>query len=460
MPPVVQTFRNAELSLWQAVVADALPDAPVLATARIGVGDAFRRLSHPFVRAAEHAGAIIESMGRLGHDVLATLVPSLKHLPPPEAVQADFTRFGLLVIGLARIAGDDPAAFKALLTTRYADLDPGWVEYAVNYFVCVRLARRGIIGYRGYQNLGQYVYDDKLPEKACVALVGDWGTGTQEAEDLLRLVAAKNPDVVIHLGDVYYAGTRKEYAVVRKQCQDVLRTGAGGPPVFTLAGNHDLYSGGDAYYEAIDALGQEASYFCLRNANWQFVAMDTGLKNSAVALGWPVAPEPAPNGLDPREAEWVKDKVANAGGRQTILLSHHQPFSAFERLTSGGPVNVELLGQMRPVLDRVNRWYWGHEHDLVIYLDEEKYQGVLGRCVGHAAIPMPVATYRQEAVRPQTTADFAVPKVADVPLDVMSGNPIFYNHGYVLINLDGPKGTATHYQTSEPEKVLLTEVLA
>ena len=37
-----------------------------------------------------------------------------------------------------------------------------------------------------------------------------------------------------------------------------------------------MYSGGEGYYWLVDELSQKASYFCIRNSDWQFVAMDTG----------------------------------------------------------------------------------------------------------------------------------------------------------------------------------------
>ena len=43
-----------------------------------------------------------------------------------------------------------------------------------------------------------------------MALIADWGTGTAEAKALLQRVAAHKPDVLIHLGDVYYSGTTTE----------------------------------------------------------------------------------------------------------------------------------------------------------------------------------------------------------------------------------------------------------
>jgi Calcineurin-like phosphoesterase len=474
MPAVVQTFRDPELSLWQAAV-DATyrddagappPPAPVTAfAARAGLGGVLDRMAHPFLRAADQVAVVVQTMQQLGHDVIGSLLPKKPvltdaDLPPAEGVTQNFTQFGLLVIALARQAGNDPDAFRELLKTKYSDLDPGWIEVAVNYFLYVQLKRQGIPGYKTYNSLNDYIIEGKLPDKGRVALLADWGTGTPEAVALLRLVAAKKPDVVIHLGDVYYAGTEKEFATFRQEYQDILKYQDGGPVVLTLSGNHDMYSGGKAYYETLTDFGQPSSYFCLRNTNWQFLAMDTGYRNSALALGSPPGTPVDPHGLDPKEADWVNDKVANAGGRNTILLSHHQPFSAFEKLTGGGPVNVELLNQIKPTFGGVSRWYFGHEHDLIVYLDSEKYQGVLGRCIGHAAIPMPVATYRLPQVSPQGTDDFSVPTWnEEVELDPMSDNPNFYNHGYVIIDLDGKSATATHYQTSDPEKVLFTEDL-
>jgi hypothetical protein len=188
--------------------------------------------------------------------------------------------------------------------------------------------------------------------------------------------------------------------------------------------------------------------------------MDSGYRNSTLTLALPTDSGGGPNGLDPKEADWVNQQVANAGGRNTILLSHHQPFSAFEKLSGGGPVNVELLDQIKPTFGGVSRWFFGHEHDLVVFLDEEKYQGVLGRCIGHAAIPLAVATYRLPQLCPSPTDEYPVPQVnEDVVLDKMKDNPNFYNHGYVILDLDGPTGTATYYQASDPETVLFTEQL-
>jgi len=33
---------------------------------------------------------------------------------------------------------------------------------------------------------------------------------------------------------------------------------------------------GEAHFSLLDQIGQQPSYFCLRNDDWQFLAMDTG----------------------------------------------------------------------------------------------------------------------------------------------------------------------------------------
>src|SRR5260370_37637730 len=87
---------------------------------------------------------------------------------------------------------------------------------------------------------------------------------TRGPRRILEQVSRKNPDVVVHLGDIYYSGTEYEvenwFEAIWRQTLDLtsIRT-------FTLSGNHDMYSGGAAYYGLIDRLGQPARYFALRN---------------------------------------------------------------------------------------------------------------------------------------------------------------------------------------------------
>ena len=148
----------------------------------------------------------------------------------------------------------------------------------------------------------------------------------------------------------------------------------------------------------------------------------------------------------PDEIVWMKDKVNNAGGRKTILLSHHQLFTAFEQI-GGAPINGKLMAQVQDILPKLTAWMWGHEHNLVIY---EKYLNVLGRCIGHGAFPV-------SANQLQNPPNAGVP-IAKVTLAADSDG--FYRHGYVIMKIDGPKADLTYYQynaDTDSESVLFTE---
>jgi 3',5'-cyclic AMP phosphodiesterase CpdA len=247
---------------------------------------------------------------------------------------------------------------------------------------------------------------------------------------LLQALADKNPDVVIHLGDVYYSGTEYEmnnyFLEIWKETFDLDRV-----KTFTLSGNHDMYSGGAAYYNLIEFLGQPASYFCLRNDDWQFVALDTGLHDDK-ALNCP------PTFLEETEVTWLKDKIATANGRRTVLLSHHQLFTANEDI-GGQSVNGHLLEQVGPVLNDVALWLWGHEHNQVIY---KKWQGVLARCLGHGAYPVGITE-----IRPQRFPDVPIE-----PAGMLTKGASFYSHGYAIMDLDGKSARLSYYQDSDKGK--------
>ena len=55
-------------------------------------------------------------------------------------------------------------------------------------------------------------------------------------------------------------------------------------------------------------------------------------------------------------------------------------------------MNDKLNQQIGSLLPQVAIWLWGHEHDLVIY---KKQMGVLARCIGHGAFPVPLTPPKQ-----------------------------------------------------------------
>jgi hypothetical protein len=112
----------------------------------------------------------------------------------------------------------------------------------------------------------------------------------------------------MHLGDVYYSGTKDE---MQERFLDVCDSvfGASMPARCSLSGNHDMYSGGEGYYWLVDQIGQQASYFAVQNGDWLFIAMDSGVHDyKPLQFGGATC-------LVTSEADWVNNLVANKGNR-------------------------------------------------------------------------------------------------------------------------------------------------
>jgi hypothetical protein len=86
----------------------------------------------------------------------------------------------------------------------------------------------------------------EVGEQLQLSVVGDWATGTDEAQQVIWQMVKHNPDYTIHLGDVYYVGDKPE---LEENCLGVShskKTGvkwlAGSKGSFALSGNHEMYA--------------------------------------------------------------------------------------------------------------------------------------------------------------------------------------------------------------------------
>jgi hypothetical protein len=284
---------------------------------------------------------------------------------------------------------------------------------------------------------------------ARIGLVGDWATGALPARRVLQQLKAQKPDVLVHLGDIYYSGTdtecRENFEAIVNAELDRKTTNI---PVYTLSGNHDMYSGGVGYYAMLRRLNktpmtQPASFFCLRSEDnaWQLLAMDTGQHDHS-----PISVTDALTYVEPDELAWHEARIAEFSGK-TILLSHHQLFSAFSQIGQAD-ANGQFLPynpQLKKAFDRfratgkpIAAWFWGHEHNLCIY---KSYLGLTrGRCLGHSAVP----------VFQKDDPYDVVPKLNDPPqivdaakLSVIDG---LYAHGFAMLNLGAQQATADYFE--------------
>lgn len=209
---------------------------------------------------------------------------------------------------------------------------------------------------------------DPLPNDLRVALAADWGTGLygapKIAESIRKMAGPRKFDLAMHLGDVYYSGTEKE---VDARFLKVWPTDAA-TINRALNGNHEMYSGGFGYFKLmLPAFNQPSSYFAMQNDNWVLVGLDTAYVD---------------HDMDNTQVAWLTMIVNQAQARKLLLFSHQQPYS---RLDSQGPKLQNALKRLL-VDGRITAWYWGHEHECVIY-DPHPTWKLLGRCLGNGGIP-------------------------------------------------------------------------
>ena len=157
--------------------------------------------------------------------------------------------------------------------------------------------------------------------------------------------------------------------------------------------------------------------------------------------------------LEPQEAAWHIDKLTNPGGRQTVLLSHHQLFTAFGSGVGQGPsgqplaYNPKLYQVFAPFLDKVALWLWGHEHCFDFF---NPYLGLRkGRCIGASAIPSLKAQNPYGLIQnPDLQGQDGLPTLASSMLELSVTQDGAYFHNYAIMTLRSP---SSEFQGSKIE---------
>jgi hypothetical protein len=446
----VETFRDHFLSVYQSAVSEVARRVDAQASARHTHG--VRPRSNLQRSASSLFPAFAADIAREEYLRRSGQVKGLPHsgsikraLSPTDAARL-CAELALRYMK-AKLIGDVSKLSEIQGEFKASTCDPAWVttiEEFLQYFGPG--GSRKQIPYIRPSTVGARPIEIKANSK--IALIGDWGTGAQPAIQVLKHIKGWKPDILIHLGDIYYSGTPAECTsnftslidrVVRASNPDVL--------VYTLAGNHDMYCGGVGYYSLIQHLNPEpykqpASFFCLRSADerWQLLAMDTGLNDYS-----PLEVDEAVTFIEDDELEWHCARLKEFPGR-TILLSHHQLFSAFSPIGKGDPnghrsaSNPYLLKAFNLMSDsgRISAWFWGHEHTLSIY---DPFVGLQrGRCLGHGAVP--VSTLDKLYV-PIPGLDQTPSIVANTQLQQQGG---VYAHGYAVLAFGTKDCKAEYYQ--------------
>ncbi len=266
--------------------------------------------------------------------------------------------------------------------------------------------------FRDYTTPGKGTGVHTIADRATLSLVGDWGTGTDEAQKVAECVEHFAPDYTVHLGDVYFVGDdteiKENFLGEKTSAYPPVKWPRGKLGSFALSGNHEMYARGNGYFNSILPKmglrksgadwgdGQWASFFCLENKHWRIIALDTAYNGTAFDWGrmpifekskWirkSIRFKPRCNFPDPL-LSWLQDTVnPEADKRGLLLLTHHGCYSAFSEWYQ---IPAKQLARIihRPVI-----WYWGHEHKLAIYDRYHVQDGIEahGRCIGHGGMPV------------------------------------------------------------------------
>lgn len=94
---------------------------------------------------------------------------------------------------------------KENLYRRYSNEDVMFVtECEKNY---IEFMLNTGLQYRRWTLINDFIIQNPIDDDAIVCIIGDWGTGLQDAVSLLEeAVFVRNATVILHLGDVYYSG--------------------------------------------------------------------------------------------------------------------------------------------------------------------------------------------------------------------------------------------------------------
>ena len=295
-----------------------------------------------------------------GDDVLVTDV-SLADLPPRRDPETNRRLFG-----------------------QFSETDPRWIASVL---------AEGIRKFRGKHAFNRSPASPvRIGNNARLIVVGDWGSGLPRARRIageIRKTIDHGKETrieqhVIHLGDVYYSGWKREYDERFLRDWPVRPEEANDITSWSLNANHDMYSGGHDYFDYLLAdprftRHEHSSVFSLTNDHWQILGLDTGYEEGALC-------DPQPN--------WVREVLGAAPGKKSMVFSHHQLFSGYEK---GSPAIARalepVLGAERPI----DAWFWGHEHRCVFYGPHQNVRHA--RLIGHGGVPV-YMLHRQDAPYP------------------------------------------------------------
>ena len=307
---------------------------------------------------------------------------------------------------------------------QYEDLDVGWIGSFIDY---ITTSRDPFPTHLDAQHQGVNPVIALNQDEVKIAIAGDWGTRNLSSAAIGQQILAKNPDITIHLGDVYYAGEMDQ----ERQFVTDWPAGVNSKyPAFALNSNHEMYSGGQGYFRvalqsAKFSAQQRLSYFALDLPKWVIVGLDSAY--DAPHKIWQLYQT---GNLNQVQIDWNRGVTAKAraAGKKIVALTHHHGLDVsgvmvpnfFNQVMDAFTVDADRRGP--------DYWYWGHVHGVLVFKPIQISKQVIlsGRCVGHGGVP-----YREFSALAPETLDWWETQHAPKPESERLLN------GFVLLTIKG-----------------------
>jgi hypothetical protein len=269
----------------------------------------------------------------------------------------------------------------------YASLDPCWIELFISYVYFQEYPEK-IASFGNTPSVRSLNNNNPVS----IAIMGDWGTGEYDdfgfpspSSLMGKAIKNLNPDITVHLGDTYYAGSEEQ--VTKKLLADFP---SGSIANYTMNGNHEMFDGANGYFKTalshpVFIKQQHTSYFAILYNDWVITGLDTAYFDQSI-----FHLEGALN--DENQLAFIKS-LHIKDHQKIILLTHHAAL-----LIDGSAIIEPLFSQVYKAFGNryPDYWYYGHKHNGVVY-NNASAQGAYKcnsglspqlRCFGHGSIPI------------------------------------------------------------------------
>ncbi len=322
---------------------------------------------------------------------LQTFLRTKLGMPRTTITSADWTAWDKIWSTTGICLGDG----SLVSTQKYAVMDVEWSLALIDYL----LLEIGVEHKAPFStNPNSITIKTSSQPSLSIAVIGDWGTGnypdgpSPNSPSTQVMTAIKNlaPDIVIHLGDVYYAGTKNGLAPGDGEEQSNLvdawqyKAHLGN---FTLNSNHEMYNGAQGYYKVALASdifapyhtgpksNQPTSYFSIAYGDYVLIGLDSAYYATSMFMDGRIT--------DAYQPAFIKTASA---GKKVILFTHHNPIDTLGNTTNALWTDVTSANALNGV---PAMWYWGHIHNGMVYSESAVTgKGTLARCLGNGAIPI------------------------------------------------------------------------